>query len=236
MSYNTKSQKQPNKKSLDSTYVDKNVVIKVTTTSSNNENILNKLMCQYCNKILSSRQSKWRHYKTCNKKDTIENKLLSLETKISEFEKHNFFVETLLDNHIVLLNDIDINSNMIKIIKKNYKLIYKNNILSATSKIKAKANIKILKKLCKIEHFNRSNTLDKILIKKLLMINTSPDSNKNDSNKNDSDKNDSNKNDSDKNNSDKNDSNKNDTKANKPMYFLYEDSSTASTSDYDSLT
>lgn len=235
MSYNTKSQKQPNKKRLDSTYIDKNVVIKVTTTSSNNENILNKLMCQYCNKILSSRQSKWRHYKTCNKKDTIENKLLSLETKISEFEKHNFFVETLLDNHIVLLNDIDINSNMIKIIKKNYKLIYKNNILSTASKIKAKANIKILKKLCKIEHFNKSNTLDKILIKKLLMINTSPDTNKNEPNENDSDKNNTNTN-TNKNDSDNNDSDKNDTKANKPMYFLYEDSSTASTSDYDSLT
>ena len=237
MSYNTKSQKQTNKKCLDNTTLDKNVIIRVNSVSSTN---VNKLMCQYCEKTLSSRQSKWRHYKTCNKKDTIENKILSLETKISGFEKHSLFVETLLDNHIVLLNDIDLNSNMIKIIKKNYKLIYKNNNLTTDAKIKAKSNIKILKKLSKIEHFNRSNTLDKILIIKLLFIKTNSNSNTNDTNSNTNinDTN-SNTNINDTNSNTNNDTNSNtddNKKPSKPMYLLYDDSSTASTSDYDSLT
>ena len=242
MNYNNKSQSKAQNNNLKTIPdIDKNVTICVSSVSSLNNN---KLTCQYCNKTLSSRQSRWRHYKTCNKKNTIENKLLTLENKLSEFEKANVYVETLLDNHIKLLNEHNLNSNMIKIIKKNYKLIYKNTNLTATTKTKVKANIKILKKLSKIEHFNKSNTLDKILIKKLSLINntnTNKDTNNDSVKTNTNTDNNSVKTNTNidikinSNNNSDNDSD-NDKKPQRPIYQLYNDSSTASTSDYDSLT
>jgi hypothetical protein len=54
------------------------VDINVTKMSSLQE----KYKCEYCCKILASRQSKWRHNKSCNMKSKIEKRIEVLEDKI----------------------------------------------------------------------------------------------------------------------------------------------------------
>jgi hypothetical protein len=68
---------QITKKHITKNQITKNNVIKM---SSSNE--LDKYKCDYCNKVLSSRQSKWRHVKSCDNKNQIEKRLEILEDKI----------------------------------------------------------------------------------------------------------------------------------------------------------
>jgi hypothetical protein len=97
-----------------------NIVIKKSSYSTNKSS---NYKCEYCNKNLSSRQSKWRHTKNCDKKNEIELRLENLENQINS----NIDTESI----IKLMN---LNINNIKIINNLIDSLYYNNTLKKISK------------------------------------------------------------------------------------------------------
>jgi hypothetical protein len=106
---------------------------KVNKMSSLNEII--KYQCEYCNKILSSRQSKWRHDKTCNKKNQIEKRLDILEDKIISNIDQKSIINILnlnissIQTFCQMVNSLYY-SESLKKITDNIKNVIKNNIKS----------------------------------------------------------------------------------------------------------
>lgn len=106
---------------------------KVNKMSSLNEII--KYQCEYCNKILSSRQSKWRHDKTCNKKNQIEKRLDILEDKIISNIDQKSIINILnlnissIQTFCQMVNSLYY-SESLKKITNNIKNVIKNNIKS----------------------------------------------------------------------------------------------------------
>lgn len=88
-------------------------------TSNNipdNENCI----CKYCKKILSTRQSRWRHEKKCNKNCNVDNGMLleyikDLTNKISQLENKIDTKQNVVYNSIV--NNGSINSRTLNICK-----------------------------------------------------------------------------------------------------------------------
>lgn len=60
--------------------LNKSIVINVNKKSSSNEQTY---LCEYCSKKFSSRQSRWRHIKTCNKKSVMEKRIEDLEKSVN---------------------------------------------------------------------------------------------------------------------------------------------------------
>jgi hypothetical protein len=128
------------------------IVINVTTMSSLNKS---KYMCDYCINNFSSRQSKWRHMKICNKKSLVETKLDNLEKSLNLIIEQNIDSITLIKlmnkqiKSIIIINKI-INSmywnkQIIKIIeelKKTIKLNIKTYLLLTKDYNKFDKNIK----------------------------------------------------------------------------------------------
>jgi hypothetical protein len=104
----------------------KNYNINVTScvikkSSFTNESI--KFVCEYCNKNLASRQSKWRHTKNCDKKTEIESRLANLENQINS----NIEIESIVE----LMN---LNIDNIKTINHLIDSLYYNNSLKKITK------------------------------------------------------------------------------------------------------
>lgn len=60
----------------------KNKKIKVDINVTKLSSLKEKYKCEYCSKILASRQSRWRHSKSCDIKSKIEKRIEVLEDKI----------------------------------------------------------------------------------------------------------------------------------------------------------
>ena len=75
-------EKHITKKHITKKHITKNQITKNNVTKMSSSNELDKYKCDYCNKVLSSRQSKWRHVKSCDNKNQIEKRLEILEDKI----------------------------------------------------------------------------------------------------------------------------------------------------------
>jgi DNA-directed RNA polymerase subunit RPC12/RpoP len=86
-----------------------NMGVKISIHKS--DKVDKKYNCKYCNNIFSSRQSKWRHIKICNKKTELETRIEKIELKIN----NKFVLET---EQVIELLNIEI----IKI-KKTFDLI-----------------------------------------------------------------------------------------------------------------
>ena len=97
--------------------------INIYQHSDKHEN--NILECKNCKKIFSFIQSRWRHEKTCNKKDEIielKNKLDQLEKKVNK--KSNKKIINNTNNGTIINNNITIN----KIGTENLALLNDNEI------------------------------------------------------------------------------------------------------------
>jgi len=140
--------------------------IKVNKMSSLNEII--KYQCEYCNKILSSRQSKWRHNKTCNKKNQIEKRLDILEDKIISNIDQKSIINILnlnissIQTFCQMVNSLYY-SESLKKITDDIKNVIKNNIKSfqVLSQNKNKFNADLRKQISynlavinKLENYN----------------------------------------------------------------------------------
>jgi hypothetical protein len=75
-------EKNITKNQITKKHITKNQITKNNVTKMSSSNELDKYKCDYCNKVLSSRQSKWRHVKSCDNKNQIEKRLEILEDKI----------------------------------------------------------------------------------------------------------------------------------------------------------
>ena len=75
-------EKHITKNQITKKHITKNQITKNNVTKMSSSNELDKYKCDYCNKVLSSRQSKWRHVKSCDNKNQIEKRLEILEDKI----------------------------------------------------------------------------------------------------------------------------------------------------------
>jgi hypothetical protein len=123
-------------------------------------NTTKKYNCIKCNKILSSRQSKWRHENTCNFSNSIDYRITQLEHTIIpsidanikhlymlinnilstyDIVKHNFFNKIIISNEshflFIINNNIDIYFSISKFIPSHdrnikYNLKYLNKIRS----------------------------------------------------------------------------------------------------------
>lgn len=88
-------------------------------TSSNS----NHYICDYCKKELSTRQSRWRHMKMCNKKTNIESRLELLEDKLSS----NINLESIIT---IMNTNIESIQNINEIINTLYFNVALKNIIS----------------------------------------------------------------------------------------------------------
>ena len=62
------------------------------------DNTKDDCVCKYCNKILSHRNSRWRHEKICTKKINIEKQLDDINKKLEIIEKkHQYPIRNLLE-------------------------------------------------------------------------------------------------------------------------------------------
>jgi len=121
---------------LQNTNVTKNVKSRIhnvhthnltSNTIQNNENCV----CKYCKKILSTRQSRWRHEKSCNKNSYINNSILleyikDLTHKITLLENKIDTKQNIVYNNIV--NNGSINNRTLNICKtgdENFNLLTK---------------------------------------------------------------------------------------------------------------
>ncbi len=81
------------------------------------------LLCKFCNKKYSNRQSRWRHEKNCNvkNKDSIDKKNLEIQNQL-----YKETIEDLINEHKIMINRIE------KLEKKNKPIIVNNtnNILN----------------------------------------------------------------------------------------------------------
>jgi len=75
--------------------------------------------CKFCNKIFQNRSNRWRHEKTCSKKD-VENKKLELEIKKEETK--------ILKLKLKLQNSSKIDNVTLR--KLNKKLMERNNLIN----------------------------------------------------------------------------------------------------------
>ena len=83
---------------------------KTTIKPLNNElNINNNLICKFCNKIFYHYNNKWRHQKTCNKKEIINNE--NNTNKIEKLEKKVELLENKLIKKKLITNNITNNNN-----------------------------------------------------------------------------------------------------------------------------
>ena len=131
-----------------------NVSIDVIKTSS----ISKKYECKYCKKILSSRQSKWRHVKTCDKKTELEERLEKVENKLSG---NNIFKR---EDIIKILDDnISVIQNIYKIIDQFYfnKTYQKSVIAHGETIVKSAIN----------NYINICNNIDSLDSPSLKIIN-----------------------------------------------------------------
>lgn len=120
-------------------------VTKVSSTKSTKSTKSLLYQCEYCNKILSSRQSKWRHVKSCDNKNQIEKRLEILEDKITSNIDSTTIVNLMnlnissIKTFCQMINDLYYNESLKKITKNIQSLIC-NNIKSFQflSKNKAK--------------------------------------------------------------------------------------------------
>jgi hypothetical protein len=115
---------------------------KMTTNDNNNDNIMttndnimttnSNCICKFCNKILSHRNSRWKHEQKCNKQrlkesENLENKLIETESKINAMsqqiaqllnEKAKIHPKTLQKINKNLINNINngtiINNTFVK--------------------------------------------------------------------------------------------------------------------------
>ena len=77
-----------------------------------------KYICDYCTKNLATRQSKWRHVKTCDKKSGFEKRIELLESKIvSNID---------IDSIVKIMN---LNMESIKEMNQIVNLLYYNSLL-----------------------------------------------------------------------------------------------------------
>jgi predicted GIY-YIG superfamily endonuclease len=91
-----------------------------------------KLCCKYCNKLLSCKQAKYQHHKTCKKKDLIlEQNIISTLPDTSEQNIISTLPDTSEQNRIsTLLSDItELKNQMITIELKNQMTIVNSNML-----------------------------------------------------------------------------------------------------------
>lgn len=108
-----------------------NVNINVTKQSSPSSTI--KFVCNYCNKDLASRQSKWRHQKTCTNKTNFEKRLEELENKMNSNIDINFIIQMMniniqsIKQANTLIDTLYYNESLKKI-SSHIKQIVSNNI------------------------------------------------------------------------------------------------------------
>lgn len=138
------------------------ISIKVNKLSSLNEII--KYHCEYCNKILSSRQSKWRHDKTCNKKNQIEKRLEILEDKIISNIDQKSIINMLnlnissIQTFCQMVNSLYYNQSLKKIMEdikngiknniKNFQILSQNkNKFNAYLRKQISYNLAVINKL-----------------------------------------------------------------------------------------
>lgn len=146
--------------------------------------------CNHCNKLLSSRQSKWRHEKICTNKNTLDKRI----TKLENIHNINYqFITDILDKQILTIQNI---SNIINNYMFNKTIInlHSQLFINITYSIDAyknianqfdyhnntvKANILIMNK---IDNFKNKYYLD--FVNKLKLINKQNNNNNKNNNNN----------------------------------------------------
>jgi hypothetical protein len=83
--------------------------------------------CKYCKKGLSTRQSRWRHEKTCKQQNNIEKRLIHIEKTI-QFQKEEDIKQKHKDTILLLDNIILKMSIIVEIINKSYYVKSFSNI------------------------------------------------------------------------------------------------------------
>lgn len=143
-------------------------------------NFNKKFNCSYCNKALSSRQSKWRHENTCT---SVTNTTNTLETRITQLEKliipsidtSNKLLDLLITNVISTYSIIKNNYFNKTIIsnENNFKFIINNSIdvyIGLANELPSKNNtikfnLKYLNKIkiLPVKHQNYQKYIDKLI-------------------------------------------------------------------------
>ena len=108
-------------------------------SSENEDNIednIDKNKCKYCNKVLSSYKNKWRHEKTCKKKEAIINNSNLYENKCLLLEKQNKELTKIVEDLIKKVSKLEKNNN--KKTNKNNK--HNNNSFNTVKNNKIEIN------------------------------------------------------------------------------------------------
>lgn len=102
------------------------VVVSVTTESSSSQTKFYK--CDYCLKVLATRQSKWRHQQTCGKKSKIEKRLDRLE-KLEVSSKLNLDLDSVIKQMNLCIHNFKLINNILTLMYWDNKVKKLNNDL-----------------------------------------------------------------------------------------------------------